>query len=219
MIRIRGLTKDYDRRQILRGIDLSVDPGEMLFLTGPSGAGKTTLLRLLYAAERPTSGEIWVAGSRVDTLPRSQLPPLRRRKEDIPLLAEAFFKRLRLKSGRDIDGIGEATMDALLHYQWPGNVRELKSAFEYAFVTCHEPYIQPYHLPASIYSGSRPSTRRTRRSAMDMKAIERRELVDALEKTGGNQSQAARLLGVSRVTVWNRMKRYGIRAKRQVSTA
>ena len=79
MIRIRGLTKDYDRRQILRGVDLSIDAGEMVFLTGPSGAGKTTLLRMLYAAEQPTSGEVWVAGSRVDTLSRSELPALRRK--------------------------------------------------------------------------------------------------------------------------------------------
>jgi cell division transport system ATP-binding protein len=79
LIRIRGLTKDYDRRQILRGIDLTIEPGELVFLTGPSGAGKTTLMRLLYAAERPTAGEVWVAGSRVDTMPRSQLPQLRRK--------------------------------------------------------------------------------------------------------------------------------------------
>ncbi len=79
MIRLRDLCKDYDQRKVLRGINLSVEPGEFVFLTGPSGAGKSTLLKLLYAAERPTSGEVWVAGSRVDQLPRHAMFELRRK--------------------------------------------------------------------------------------------------------------------------------------------
>ncbi len=79
MIRLRGLCKDFDRRRVLRDIDLTVDAGEFVFLTGPSGAGKTTLLRLLYAADKPTEGEVWVAGERVDELPRGRLALLRRK--------------------------------------------------------------------------------------------------------------------------------------------
>jgi cell division transport system ATP-binding protein len=71
--------KEYDRRQVLRGVNLQLDSGEFVFLTGPSGAGKTTLLRLLYAADKPTEGEVWVAGQRVDQLSRSRLPSLRRK--------------------------------------------------------------------------------------------------------------------------------------------
>jgi cell division transport system ATP-binding protein len=79
VIRLRNVGKEYDGRQVLRGIDLQLEGGEFVFLTGPSGAGKTTLLRLLYAAERPTEGEVWVAGYRVDQLSRSRLPGLRRK--------------------------------------------------------------------------------------------------------------------------------------------
>lgn len=79
MIRLRQVVKEYERRKILRGIDLEVAAGEFVFLTGPSGAGKTTLLKMLYAAERPTSGEVWVAGFPVDKLARHELPQVRRR--------------------------------------------------------------------------------------------------------------------------------------------
>ena len=79
MIRLRSVSKEYERRTILDALNLQVDAGEFVFLTGPSGAGKTTLLRLLYAAERPTTGEVWVAGRRVDEMPGSRLPLLRRK--------------------------------------------------------------------------------------------------------------------------------------------
>ncbi len=79
MIRLRHVDKEYDGRQVLRNLDLTVDGGEFIFVTGPSGAGKTTLLRLLYAAEKPTAGEVWVAGERVDEITRARLPLLRRK--------------------------------------------------------------------------------------------------------------------------------------------
>jgi len=77
---------------------------------------------------------------RINVIPIT-LPPLRERVEDIPLLAEFFFRKNRLKSGKNIQGMNNDTMSALMNYRWPGNVRELKSAFEYAFVTCQEAMI------------------------------------------------------------------------------
>jgi two-component system, NtrC family, response regulator HydG len=147
------------------------------------------------------------------------LPPLRHRVEDIPLLAESFLTKMILKDGKHIKGISKDTVEVLMNHSWPGNVRELKGAFEYALVTCHEAVIQPHHLPETIYKPRRPATQTPqtpRKSSFNMQEIEKRELLEVLKKTGGNQSRAAELLGVSRVTVWNRMKRHGIDAKRLI---
>ncbi|MBT3312134.1 MAG: sigma 54-interacting transcriptional regulator [Desulfobacterales bacterium] len=145
---------------------------------------------------------------RINVIPIT-LPPLRDRVDDIPLLAEFFFRKNRLKSGKNIQGISNDTMGALMNYRWPGNVRELKSAFEYAFVTCQETMIQPHHLPPNIING-KGAIKRVKATSFGREEIKKQELIEALEKSGGNQSEAARNLGVTRVTIWNRMKRFGI---------
>ncbi len=153
---------------------------------------------------------------RINVIP-IHLPPLRERLDDIPLLAEAFFRKIRLKSDKNIKGISRQAMDILMTYEWPGNVRELKSAFEYAFVTCHDALILPEHLPPAICRIRQTATPpESRRQSYDMREIEKQELIEALKKSGGNQSKAAELLGVSRVTIYNRMKRYGVNAPRSV---
>ncbi len=143
------------------------------------------------------------------------LPSLRDRAEDIPLLVESFFRKMRLKNEKAIDGIREDTMDILMRHSWPGNVRELKGALEYSFVTCHTNMIHPSHLPETIFRQKKVQSGGKQR-AFNMLEIERLELLEALEKSGGNQSQAAKILGVSRVTVWNRMKRYNLQSRRKI---
>ncbi len=103
-----------------------------------------------------------------------------------------------------------------MQYTWPGNVRELKSAFEYACVTCNENLIRPEHLPPAIMNQNDKDAipGKTKFSREDIKKF---ELIEALTETGGNQSQAAELLGITRVTVWNRMRRYGISLKREMN--
>jgi two-component system, NtrC family, response regulator HydG len=145
---------------------------------------------------------------RINVLP-IEIPPLRERREDIPMLAEMFFKHVQLKSNKSINGISPEAMEALVRYSWPGNVRELKSAFEYAFVTCMENTIEPRHLPPDVLSSTSEATPR---EVLEMSLDERKkqDLQNALHQAGGNKSLAARILGVSRVTVWNRMHRYGL---------
>jgi PAS domain S-box-containing protein len=145
------------------------------------------------------------------------LPPLRERVGDIPLLAEKFFNKLRLKSGKAIAGISRETMEILVNHSWPGNVRELKGTFEYAFVTCHDEVIAPCHLPETILR-PRIAEAAPKKNAFNLKEIEKQELLEVLNRTGGNQSKAAEILGVSRVTIWNRMKRFGIDARRTIES-
>ncbi|NDY42253.1 PAS domain S-box protein [Dissulfurirhabdus thermomarina] len=145
---------------------------------------------------------------RINVIP-VHVPPLRERPGDIPLLAETFFRRIQLKSDGRLEGIGGAAMELLMRYPWPGNVRELKSAFEYAAVTARGPFLQPEDFPPDIVRWGRGRGAAAAGPA-DRRALERRELVEALRRAGGSRTRAARLLGVSRVTVWNRMKRYGV---------
>ena len=142
------------------------------------------------------------------------IPPLRERRSDIPLLAESFFRRIRLKNEKKIDAISNPAMEALMNFSWPGNVRELKSALEYGFVTCNGSVIEPQHLPPDVFLNHKADPIDEKISP-NSDEIQKTRLIDALEQTGGNQTKAARILGVSRITVWNRMKKYGIRPVRK----
>ena len=100
-------------------------------------------------------------------------------------------------------------MEALLAHPWPGNVRELRNAIEYAFVLCSGDWIGKEHLPPKIATGGRRTAANHAVGSISREE-ERNNLIQTLRRVGGNQSEAARLLGVSRVTIWKRIKKYGI---------
>ena len=145
---------------------------------------------------------------RINVIPIN-LPPLREKASDIPLLAGHFFHKLRLKCGKRIQGIANSTMEVLMSYSWPGNVRELKSVFDYIFATCDEQYIQPAHLPPDLLRRENGSNG-TKALNLSREKLKKEQLIYALAQAKGNKSKAADFLGISRVTVWNRMKRYGL---------
>lgn len=148
---------------------------------------------------------------RINVIP-IYIPPLRERLDDIPLLVHAFVKRLRIKTGKAIIGLSGAALERLTKYSWPGNVRELKSALEYAFVICEKGAISPSQLPPHI--SDNPNECQTLSSQrLRVNAGEKEALITALQQYGGNQSRVAKALGISRGTVWNRMKKYGIDLK------
>ncbi|MBI5604812.1 MAG: sigma 54-interacting transcriptional regulator [Deltaproteobacteria bacterium] len=162
------------------------------------------------------------------------LPPLRERSEDIPLLVNNFIRRLRVRTGKKITGLSSAAMEGFMNYRWPGNVRELKSALEYAFVIAEKGLIDLDQLPSNIVKPKpivpesvQPPLQATGFPKVDEFVIsesnsaergEKTALIKALQQCQGNQSQAARALGINRVTVWNRMKKYGIDLKKVLRT-
>ncbi len=153
---------------------------------------------------------------RINVIP-IHLPPLRQRREDIPILATHFIGLLNASSGKAVSGLTKEALSHLLGYAWPGNIRELKSALEYAFAIMEKGAITPDHLPPQVIgqSAAGPFAQLPEQAVV---SDEKDELIAALKKTGGNQTQAARLLGINRVTVWNRMKKYGIDLKRVLTT-
>ena len=146
------------------------------------------------------------------------LPPLRDRTEDIPVLVNTFIQRLMSKTGKNITGLSKETMDLFMTYKWPGNIRELKGALEYAFVIAEEGLINIKHLPQKVTMKSKITESADSfvvpPSGNDTLFQKRDELISALRKSKGNQSQAARILGVNRVTVWNRIKKYNVNLKK-----
>lgn len=138
------------------------------------------------------------------------LPPLRERREDIPLLLEAFIERARRNTGKDINGVAPETLERFYRYNWPGNVRELENVIEYAFVLCPEGDILPAHLPPHFAGAPSIINIPACRSQLRQTDDERQRLKEALIATGGNRTKAAGLLGISRVTLWKRLKKYQI---------
>ncbi len=174
-------------------------------------------VRIITATNRDL-GELMAGGRfrqdlfyRINVVPMV-VPPLRERAEDVTPLAQAFVEGLCLRTGRPIEGFSPPALEALGRYHWPGNVRELKNAIEYAFVLCRDGLIRRRHLPEHI-AGSPPAQARGRTGRGD----QRQELIQALRQAGGNQTQAARLLGVSRMTVWKRMKKHGVNLKTDIA--
>jgi two-component system response regulator HydG len=133
-------------------------------------------------------------------------PPLAERLEDIPPIVKNFIDQNRSKGAKEIVGLTPEAMESLLAYPWPGNVRELRNAIEYAFVLCSGEWIGKEHLPPKIATIGKRLSANHAIGSME----ERTDLIQTLRRVGGNQSEAARILGVSRVTIWKRIKKYGI---------
>ncbi len=155
---------------------------------------------------------------RINIIP-IHLPPLRDRAEDIPVLVNSFIKKLQQSTGKDIHGLNNESLDLFMSYAWPGNVRELKGALEYAFVIAEQGLVTPGQLPPQIKGAAPEKSKAANMEPAPGRGTlsEKETLIKALRQAKGNQTRAAKLLGVNRVTVYNRMKKYGIQLKRTMT--
>jgi two-component system response regulator HydG len=132
------------------------------------------------------------------------LPPLRRRREDIPLLADHFLRRFAAAMNKPLPRLSSQAAELLLGYDWPGNVRELENAIERAMVIGREPEIQAADFPFQL-APTGPETGHT------LEQVERVHIERVLRETKGNLSRAARILDIDRTTLYNKLRRYGLK--------
>ncbi|CAN5727385.1 sigma-54 dependent transcriptional regulator [soil metagenome] len=143
------------------------------------------------------------------------LPPLRERKSDIPLLADAFLRELAELNNKVYKPLSDEALQALLAFDWPGNIRELRTALEHGVVMCNSPRVGLKHLPSYLSTGNAASDGKTSANGsvvlssnydLNLEKMERQFIDAALQRTGDNRTEAAELLGLSRRTLQRKLK-------------
>jgi PAS domain S-box-containing protein len=141
-----------------------------------------------------------------------QLPPLREKREDIPILVKYFLEKLNRKFNKRVRGVDPKVMKVLCRHAWPGNVRELQHVLEYCFVFAKGPLITERHLPRleSAWVGRELELSLGDQTVSPLQALEKKTILMALEVTQGNKQEAARMLKISRSKLWRKMRLYQI---------
>jgi len=171
-------------------------------------------VRIVAATNRDLIAEVESGRFRQDLYYRLNvvalaLPPLREREEDIPLLAAHFLRKFVEKNDKHIKGFTPEAMDRMLKHSWPGNVRELENAVERAVVLALGEYISERELPPSLSGGAEGVRTEGSFAHLTLEELERLAILDALDASGGNKSEAARRLGITRKTMHAKLAKYG----------
>lgn len=184
-----------------------------------SDAPLTVDVRVLAATNRDLREEVARRRFREDLYFRLnvislEVPPLRDRGEDIPVLAAHFLERFAGRNRKSIRGFSPQAVDSLLRYAWPGNVRELENAVERAVILCNGDLITRRELPAAITEAASPEEASSAAvgalAGLPLDELERRAIGETLRCTGDNKSEAARQLGITRATLHNKLRKYGL---------
>jgi two-component system response regulator HydG len=174
-------------------------------------------IRVITATNKDLEKEITAGRFREDLFYRLNVvtlsvPPLRERREDIPLLADFFLKRYAEKNRRLVKGFSPRAMDLLMRHSWPGNIRELENVVERAVILLREDTITPAEFPGVIQAIDKDeyATMLDLTPGRSLKDVERQMIIRTLEEAEGNRTHAAEILGISRRTLQLKLKEYGI---------
>ncbi len=184
-----------------------------------STRSETADVRVIVATNKDLAAEMRKGAFREDlyyriNVVRVELPPLRKRKEDIPLLAEQFIDRFNRLQRKAIQGIDAEALSLLMAHDWPGNVRELENVIERAFILCRDGFVGLHHLPEELtLQGVSAGARSDVRSAHDL--LDAQVIRAALERHQSNRLAAAKELGIHKSTLFRKIKKLGIVPPRQ----
>lgn len=187
----------------------------------PLGSTRTVRvdIRIITASNRILKDEVKKGTFREDLFYRLnvvpiQLPPLRERKEDIPLLIDHFLKIYNEKNGRRLQGFHPRALDALMRYSWPGNIRELENVVERAVILTSDDYVPFAELPEAIRGATGDQVfvgiREGFQPGMTIREMEKELIIKTLEDNEGNRTRTSRVLGITRRTLQLKLKEYGI---------
>jgi DNA-binding NtrC family response regulator len=191
--------------------------GERTFERVGSNKTLTSDVRLITATNKNLAEMVRAGAFREDLFFRLKvveikLPPLRERRSDVPLLANAFFREFARENQKSVKAISPEAMEVLMKYPWPGNVRELRAAIEGAVVLCRGDKVQPHDLPEEVRSGNASGTGVGPLGVMlpaeTVKDAEKQLIIRALKEAGGNRTVAAKRIGMSRRTLHRKLHEY-----------
>jgi len=172
-------------------------------------------IRILAATNKDLKGQVERGAFRQDLYYRInvvtlQVPTLVERVDDIPLLCQHFMKKFAEVQGKQIDKISPAVMDLLLEYEFPGNIRELENIMERAVTLCNGAVIELNHLPLDFQQPHFQMQRHQRKEFQTLEENEREYIAWVVKQVNGNKTRAAEILGIDRVSLWRKLKRYDL---------
>jgi DNA-binding NtrC family response regulator len=172
-------------------------------------------IRIVAATNKDLNKEVAKGGFRKDLFYRLnvvslQLPPLAERKDDVPLLAYHFLKLYAKAQDKTIEGFSDEAMDILTNYEFPGNIRELENIIERAVALCQDSLISPRHLPQELEQYSFKVYRQRGKRLPTLEENELNYIRWVLKQANGNKTRAAEILGIDRVSLWRKLKRWDL---------